>query len=45
MKFIPENVTTLIVVTGGVAPVNKGESIVNVNVPVSELMAPTWPVI
>ena len=44
MKSIPDRVTTLIVVTGGVAPVNNGDSPVKVSVPLSVLMLPTCPV-
>src|SRR5258708_34947794 len=44
-KRIWDNVTTLIVVIDGVAPVNKEESPVSVKVPVVVLMVPTLPVI
>ena len=45
IKFIPERVTTLIILIGGVAPVNNGERFVSVNMPWSLLMLPTVPVI
>src|SRR6516164_4253313 len=44
-KFMFESVMTVMVFTGGVAPVNRAERPVNVNVPLLELMLATWPVI
>src|SRR5260370_20847330 len=44
-KFISGSIWTVIVVLGGVAPVNKGESFVSVKVPFAEFMLPTCPVI
>lgn len=45
MRSTFESVSTLIVVTGGVAPVNRGESPVRVNFPVLVSTLPTLPVI
>ena len=44
-KFMNRSVWTVIVVTGGVAPVNNGDSFVSVKVPFAELVVPTWTVI
>lgn len=44
-KFMFESVTTLIMGTGGVASVNRGEEGISTNVPIVGLPVPTVPVI
>ena len=42
MTSMPESVSTVIVVTAGIAPVNRGESPVKVNVPALVSTLPTY---